>query len=198
VEALDGVLPITFSVGTEQMHTVLRGYKDNPSARNRALFGRDLAAILWRFLLGHEECLAKGTGVEGFDLVTSVPSRTTARDRSHPLPRLLAGVIEPTASRYRRMLRPTDSDALAHTFDRGRFGVNALVRERRVLLIDDTWTRGSNAQSAAAVLKDAGARAVALVVIGRHVNREFGQNRERLAALRRPFSWEECAVCAGA
>jgi hypothetical protein len=38
-----------------------------------------------------------------------------------------------------------------------------------ILLIDDTWASGASAQSAAVALKQAGARAVAVVVIGRHV-----------------------------
>jgi hypothetical protein len=40
----------------------------------------------------------------------------------------------------------------------------------RVLLIDDTWTTGARAQSAAAAAKLAGAREVAVVVLGRHLN----------------------------
>ena len=39
-----------------------------------------------------------------------------------------------------------------------------------VLLVDDTWVSGASAQSAAAALKLAGARHVAVVVVGRHVN----------------------------
>jgi orotate phosphoribosyltransferase len=39
-----------------------------------------------------------------------------------------------------------------------------------VLLLDDTWVSGASAQSAAAALKLAGARHVAVVVLGRHVN----------------------------
>ena len=39
-----------------------------------------------------------------------------------------------------------------------------------VLVVDDTWVSGGSAQSAAAALKLAGARRVAVVVLGRHVN----------------------------
>jgi orotate phosphoribosyltransferase len=38
-----------------------------------------------------------------------------------------------------------------------------------ILLLDDTWTSGGTAQSAAVALKRAGARSVAVVVLGRHV-----------------------------
>jgi orotate phosphoribosyltransferase len=65
-----------------------------------------------------------------------------------------------------------------------------------VLLIDDTWTTGANAQSAAAALKSAGAGPVAAVVIGRHLNREWHENDRRLRGITRPFDWSHCALCA--
>ena len=65
-----------------------------------------------------------------------------------------------------------------------------------MLLIDDTWTTGANAQSAAAALKAAGAGRVAAVVIGRHVNRGWHDNDRRLAALVGRFEWTQCALCA--
>jgi orotate phosphoribosyltransferase len=64
-----------------------------------------------------------------------------------------------------------------------------------VLLIDDTWTTGANAQSAAAALKLAGAGSVAAVVIGRHVNRDWHGNELKLRALATPFDWRGCALC---
>src|SRR4029077_4491488 len=39
-----------------------------------------------------------------------------------------------------------------------------------VLLLDDSWVSGASAQSAAAALKRAGARHVAVVVLGRHAD----------------------------
>ena len=65
-----------------------------------------------------------------------------------------------------------------------------------MLLIDDTWTTGANAQSAAAALKSAGAERVAAVVIGRHLNREWHENDRRLRGITRPFDWDRCALCA--
>ena len=64
-----------------------------------------------------------------------------------------------------------------------------------MLLIDDTWTTGANAQSAAAALKAAGAGPVAAVVIGRHLNRKWHQNDRRLRGITRPFDWGRCALC---
>ena len=64
-----------------------------------------------------------------------------------------------------------------------------------VLLIDDTWTTGANAQSAAAALKRAGAGPVAAVVIGRHLNRRWGSNDRQLNGLPKPFDWDRCVRC---
>jgi adenine/guanine phosphoribosyltransferase-like PRPP-binding protein len=68
-----------------------------------------------------------------------------------------------------------------------------MLSATNVLLIDDTWTTGSNAQSAAFALKDAGASTVGFVVIGRYVAREYEDHGARLDALPRPFRWETCA-----
>jgi adenine/guanine phosphoribosyltransferase-like PRPP-binding protein len=62
-----------------------------------------------------------------------------------------------------------------------------------VLLIDDTWTTGSNAQSAAFALKDAGASSVGFVVIGRYIVRDYEDHGARLDARPLPFRWETCA-----
>lgn len=72
------------------------------------------------------------------------------------------------------------------------------VDGKDVLLVDDTWTAGGHAQSAGAALKAAGARRVALVVIGRHIHRgwqpEAGvTNGDKLDALT-GFEWESCCV----
>jgi orotate phosphoribosyltransferase len=64
-----------------------------------------------------------------------------------------------------------------------------------VLLIDDTWTTGANAQSAAAALKVAGAGPIGAVVIGRHLNRAWHENDRRLRGISGPFDWRRCALC---
>jgi hypothetical protein len=52
-----------------------------------------------------------------------------------------------------------------------------------VLVVDDTWVSGGSAQSAAVALKLAGARRVAIIVIGRHVNPDDPQSAQFLEAL---------------
>jgi orotate phosphoribosyltransferase len=83
-----------------------------------------------------------------------------------------------------------------HRFDVERYEALADLRWQSVLLIDDTWTTGASAQSAAAALKAAGAGKVVAAVIGRHVNRDWHENDQRLRALP-DFAWSRCALCAG-
>jgi orotate phosphoribosyltransferase len=78
--------------------------------------------------------------------------------------------------------------------DPGKFNPTADLEGEAVLLIDDTWTTGASVQSAAAALKTAGAGPVGVVVIGRHINDDYGANARRLKELSRPFEWERCAL----
>ena len=52
-----------------------------------------------------------------------------------------------------------------------------------VLVVDDTWVSGGSAQSAAVALKLAGARRVAIIVLGRHINPDDPRSAQFLAAL---------------
>jgi hypothetical protein len=64
-----------------------------------------------------------------------------------------------------------------------------------VLLLDDSWVSGASAQSAAAALKRAGARHVAVVVLGRHVD-PTDRRGAPLAARLAPSGYDpdRCAV----
>lgn len=194
-QQLDAVVPISYSIHLEQLHDALRGYKDAPVERVRRRFSRGLAAVLWRYLTRHEGCVASAAGLNAFDLVTTVPSGTPSRDENRPaLRRLVGELCAPTVSRYRRVLRPTGRGRTDRAYDAERYEATEWLDERSVLLIDDTWTTGRSAQAAAAALRAAGADRVALVVVGRHVRRDFGDNDSRLRAMARPYDWSTCAV----
>ena len=195
-QALDAVLPISYSVATEQLHYVLAAYK-RLSGRTGRLLSVQLAAVLWRFLLEHERCLARAAGIDGFDVVTTVPSGDGRRDAVHPLRRIVSEIVGPSLDRHQRLLSRSEVATGAHEFHQRKY-VAAREVAGPVLLIDDTWTTGANAQSAAAALKAAGAGPVAAIVIGRHVNPEWGENGRRLGLLRRPFDWSRCAFCGAA
>jgi|SRR5579884_225122 len=188
--------PVSYSIGHEQLHNALWSYKRlaGPRAEHAALM---LSAILWRFLAVHEPCVAHAAGTAGFDVVTTVPSGDPERDEQHPLRRIVGELVGPTRGRYARLLRRTEKEVVPRRFDAGRYrSVQALGGED-VLLIDDTWTTGASAQSAAAALRRAGAGTVAAVVIGRHVNRDWHENGQYLDGLPGPFDWSHCVLCQG-
>jgi hypothetical protein len=76
--------------------------------------------------------------------------------------------------------------ALGRGVDPGWLRVDGVVAGADVLVVDDTWVSGGSAQSAAVALKLAGARRVAIVVIGRHVNPDDPRSAWLMAELRRP------------
>ncbi len=193
---LAAVLPVSYSVGHEGLHAALAGYKrvDGPGAR---VLGIELAAVLWKFLDRHEVCLCGASGVERFDVVTTVPSSDPLRDQTHPLPWIVGELCAATRQRYQRLLQRSRVTLSEREFSAAKYMTSRDLRGEDVLLIDDTWTTGASAQSAASALTAAGSGSVAAVVIGRHINREWGPNDRDLAALP-AFTWDRCALCGDA
>jgi predicted amidophosphoribosyltransferase len=191
---LEAVVPVSYSVAHEQLHHVLAGYKrlTGEVARRLAL---QLAAVLWRFLELHESCAARAAGADEFLVVTTVPSGDRLRGEPQPLEWIVADLVDPTRGRYEGLLRRSTAEVVARSFNPEKYVVRRPLHGEPVLLIDDTWTTGANARSAAAALKIAGAGPLAAVVIGRHVNREWNHNDRKLRALATPFDWRRCALC---
>jgi predicted phosphoribosyltransferase len=188
------VAPISYSVAGEQLHHALVSYKRGPEPVAHEL-GLQLAAVLWRFLAIHEPCVARALGLAALPVVTTVPSGDRERDRTHPLHKLVGQIVQPTGVRFRALLRRTDAPAPSHVFAAERYAATTRLDGEAVLLVDDTWTTGANAQSAAAALKRAGAGAVGAVVIGRHLNPRWGTNHAQLKRLPKPFDWRRCVLC---
>ena len=189
----DAVLPISYSVHFGQLHTALAQYKRAGGTVGRR-FQIELAAVLWRFLREHEGCLARAAGISAFDIVTTVPSSDPRRDVEHPLRRIVGADVGATRDRYAPLLARSGTDVDARTIDPGKYNANRNLDGEAILLIDDTWTSGANAQSAAGALRTAGAGAVGVLVIGRHVQETFRGNAARLKALPRRFDWDVCAL----
>ena len=199
---LDLVLPITFSIDGGAMHNALRGYKDGWSGdasdqlKNR--YTSQLAAVLTRFVRTHEACAARRLGVARFDVVSIVPSESLERWR---LQWIVETGCRPLNDRFERLLEPTVVAAAGKRFDAGRYtGTRQVAPGTAVLLVDDTWTSGASAQSAAAALRAAGVRKIALIVFGRHIQPawepEYGSGVTNAEVLKRPppWRWEVCAL----
>lgn len=186
------VVPISLYRGLEQLHHVLRQYKDARTEEIRAPLQMQVAAILGRFLREHEGCISGGAG--SYDFVTIVPS-SGGRSDPHPL-ETSVGLVRNLASRFARTLQPGPvSISHNHASDRG-FAVVHDVSGARVLLLDDTLTSGARVQSAASALYLAGAADVAVVAIGRFFKPDFSTTHRSLwdAARKRGFSFERCCL----
>ncbi|WP_329301043.1 hypothetical protein OG410_23745 [Streptomyces sp. NBC_00659] len=186
----DTVVPISLALKGEQYANELWRYKNAPGAQQR-YFSTGLAAVLWRFLARHERCIAHQCRVLGFDTVTTVPSTSDRAD--HPLRAMAADMVGVTRERYRDLLVPAPKAAdLGREVSLARYTSSALWGEN-VLLIDDTWVTGNHAQSAAAALRAAGAGSVAVVVLGRHLNKSYGDTAVHIEQARlRRFAWDIC------
>lgn len=207
---LAAMAPISYSVGGEQLHHALAGYKRLTGSPARQL-SLGLASVLWRYLPLHEGCLTRAAGVAGFQLVTVVPSSRiraaagldeaapgpadSGADPPHALHALVSEHVAPVRGRYEPLLRRSREPLSPHRFSHEKYEAIRRLNGEGVLLIDDTWTTGANAQSAAAALREAGAAAVAAIVIGRHVNRDWHHNDRLLRRITPPFDWAGCALC---
>lgn len=164
----DSVVPLVYAVGGEPSGRLVRDYKDHPLRAVRQRSAGVLAAVTAAGLT-HTACLEAVVGLP-VTVRTTVPS-LTFRAGVHPFARLLtdAGVVVDD------VLHPAPEATCHRAVSPDKFEVPdpAAVAGRHVLVLDDVWTTGSNAQSAALVLRRAGAGAVSVVVATRWINPDY-------------------------
>jgi hypothetical protein len=74
----------------------------------------------------------------------------------------------------------------------------ARLEGRHVLILDDVWTTGSNAQSAALAVRRAGAAAVSVMVVGRWLSPDRRGTADFIATrLRRDYDPNICPLTGG-
>jgi predicted amidophosphoribosyltransferase len=189
---------VSMAPNDEQLAHELHAYKRATvprAARDRMATG--LAAVLWKWLDAHEECLVAWLGIDRFDVTTSVPS--TSGRRNHPLKDVVADIVSGTEERYEDLLTLARTDLDPREDAADRFRARKSLDGARVLILDDTWTTGAKAQSASAALKAAGAGTVAVVTIGRWFNPTYNPTgadaREWLAEQKRSgWDWDRCCL----
>jgi hypothetical protein len=157
------------------LYAVLLGYKESPVAEERRHLGEVVRVLCGQFLADAETDLRAAAG-GAFNVVVPVPS--TRRAGLSPLARVeglgreVTGAVPGAAWAPSALRRDRLGGApLAHMHPHARgFTVrdgSAAVEGRRVLLLDDLYVSGSRAQSAAASMRFAGARAVVVAPLGR-------------------------------
>ena len=161
----DAVAPIGYAVRGGPLAVDLWRYKSGEAgAAESAARLRDMLA---GYLTDHGPSLWAAARMASAPQIAAVVPGGRGRPGRHPLPGLvrccldvpLVGLsVAPSGAAHRRGVDP------------GWLRVDGPVAGLDVLVVDDTWVSGGSAQSAAVALKLAGARRVAIIVIGRHVN----------------------------
>ena len=175
----DAVAPIGYAVRGEPLAGDLRRYKsERAAAAEVAAAAVRLREMLGAFLAdrGRSVWAAAGMGA-GPSAVAVVPSGQ-GRPGAHPLVGLVRSCV--ALPLVRLSIAPRE----IHTrgVNPGWVRVDDPVGGADILVVDDTWVSGGSAQSTAAALKLAGARRVAVVVLGRHVNPADPRSAAVLAA----------------
>lgn len=186
--ALDGqvqaVTPISLYAKPGALRDWLTFYKDDGEVLADPNAGLAIESVLGRFLEHNSEWLQQIRP----DLTIVVPS--TLRPPPHPLAVLLQRTgASPAEISF--ALRRTTAELGHNRPNRDAFRTLEDLAGQRVLLLDDVYTSGARAQSAAFTLREAGATVVALCAIGRRYNPAYSDDSaevyQRQAAT--AFSW---------
>jgi hypothetical protein len=183
----DAVVPISYAVKGTALAADLWRYKSwtAPSVAARTA----LLTLLLTFLHDHGACVWRHAGMPAPDRLAVVPTGC-GRPGPHPLLELASPYLRLPLTRL--AIRPGTQ---GRELNLDRFRADQAATGARVLLIEDSWVSGASAQSAAASLKRAGARQVAIVTLGRHVDPADPQAGPWAARLRPgPYQVAECAV----
>lgn len=169
----DAVGSVVYAVAGGQSHHLMRSYKwPRPVPQSRtAVF-----LLLWSTLALHLSCVSRITAREVTHWAT-VPS-LPARPGEHPL-HALAGRLLPHGE-VSLSAAPVVSAGGPRSVHPTHYRASALDDEPHVLVIDDTWTTGGHAQSAALALRSAGASTVSVLSVARHVDPAWAPTRQFL------------------
>jgi hypothetical protein len=181
----DATAFLTYAVAGQQSGYVMRGYKaPEPLPEHRTI----VTLLAYTGLARHARCCAVLAGAPVTHWVT-VPS-LPAKPGEHPFHKLIGRLAPGQEVR----LMAADRVEYARAVRPDHFAVEgSLPGASHVLLMDDTWTSGGHAQSAALALHRAGAAHVSLLVVARWISRDYGDNGGFLRKLaKRVYDPEFC------
>jgi len=168
----DAVAPLIYAVAGSESADLLRQYKNHPNRAMRERCSSVLAELLRLVVSLHRGCFGHAVGIAVSQHVV-IPS-LTSRPGIHPLTSVAdsVGLLGDVA------LIPAADARCDRVISADKFIIEPAgsVIGQHVLVLDDVWTTGSNAQSAALSLRRAGATAVSVLVIGRWLSAGKGLN----------------------
>ncbi len=160
----DLVAPLAYAIDGTESAAVLRNYKNDPLRSERERCGSIVGEVLRLGMSLHERCFGSAVG-QPVSARVVIPS-LTSRIGTHPM----ISIAESLGLMGDVVLRPALDARCDRVVDDEKFTVDGAVAGRHVLVLDDVWTTGSNAQSATLTLRRAGAAAVSVMVIARWLN----------------------------
>ncbi len=185
----DVVAPTGYAVRGGSLAADLRRYKsDRAGAAEAVAAAGRLRERLAAFLAGQGESVWEAAGMtRGPGAVAVVPSGQ-GRPGAHPLVSLVRSCVELPLVRLAVVAPEAHARGVnpgwVRVADRADGGGAMVLGGVDALVVDDTWVSGGSAQSTAAALRLAGARRVAVVVLGRHVNPDDRRSAAFLQAVR--------------
>jgi adenine/guanine phosphoribosyltransferase-like PRPP-binding protein len=191
--AADIVAPLIYTVTATPSAALLYDYKNHPARSVRDSCGERVKELVVQGVTRHERCLGRVAGIPVSHRLV-IPS-LTHRPGQHPF----AELVDSVTSRDPAALTPR-LDAWCDRAVNDKFAVQPAIRldGRHVLILDDVWTTGSNAQSAALAVRRAGAAAVSVLVVGRWLSPRRRLSAEFLSLrLTRAYDPGICPVTGG-
>lgn len=176
----DRVVALTYSIDGQQSNIDMHRYKDPMSDERR--FASDawqrLSLLVVGFGLWHSGCL-ESVARHPVSRLTTVPSL-----RGRPGPHPLTGLTDYLPSSWEELeLKAAKRSEIAsdrRSLQPAHFSVPdaASVKDRHIVVFEDTWVRGGHAQSASAALRAAGAAEVTVLSISRRLSPAFAPSRQ--------------------
>jgi phosphoribosylpyrophosphate synthetase len=164
----DAVAPIGYAVRGGQLAGDLHRYKSDrfTGTAEAAAAAARLRGMLAVFLADHGNSVWTAAGMPAGPAAAAVVPSGQGRLGAHPLVGMVRSCVDLP------LVRLAIAPGAVHTrgVNSGWVRVGDPVAGADVLVVDDTWVSGGSAQSVAAALKLAGARRVAVVVLGRYVS----------------------------
>lgn len=157
----DQVASLTYAIGGGQSGYMMRSYKaPTPAEEHRQIVA--LTALVGLAL--HGECAGRRLGdpVTHWSVVPSLP----AKAGPHPLRQLVVSA----APGQEVQLHAAAAALQPRTIQADHYTSDLLPERAHVLLLDDTWTGGGHAQSAALALRAAGAAFVSVLNVSRWID----------------------------
>jgi hypothetical protein len=190
----DVVAPLTYAIAGTPSAALLRDYKNHPARSVRERHSGVIKDLVWLGITRHERCIGCTAGLAVSSRLV-IPS-LTSRPGRHPL----AEIAHPINAASDAVALMPGPDARCDRAINDKFVLQPAARldGRHMLILDDVWTTGSTAQSAALAVRRAGAAAVSIMAVGRWLNPDRPGTADFIATrLHREYDADICPVTGG-